>query len=53
MSAAVSQKRAALTLERLELHLDSLERYNDPFEGTFLLIDEKKLKSHGVSAGLF
>ena len=40
------------TLRQNELHMDSFETYNDPFEGTFFLFDEKKLSTHGWKYGL-
>lgn len=35
-----------------ELHLGRYSDYNDPFEGTFLLIDEKELANHGWKEGI-
>ena len=44
-------KRLA-SLKRGELYLGSLDEYNDPFEGTFLFIDENKLKHKGWKEGM-
>ena len=40
------------TLASAELHLGTYDDYNDPFEGTFLLIDEKKLSEYGWPYGV-
>ncbi len=42
-----SNNKRFKTLENLQLHLDSYETYNDPFEGTYLIIDEEKLIAKG------
>lgn len=46
-----SNNKRFKTLEKLQLHLDSYETYNDPFEGTYLIIDEAKLIAKGWKKG--
>lgn len=45
-------KKRFNSLESAELHLGKYVDYNDPFEGTFFLIDEKKLEDKGWKPGL-
>nr|WP_297705297.1 DUF2971 domain-containing protein [uncultured Butyrivibrio sp.] len=40
------------SLQKGELHLGTYSDYNDPFEGTYLLIDEVNLSAHGWKEGM-